>query len=231
MAASALRKRQFIDTTFELLGNTLAASRLVYYSVDPEQNLYDFVCMRTPADFIRSYVREMHAVDPLHVRRISSPDERVARMDIAVRHTPAQHISEYRRFLQHFDVVENIDLIFRHDDEIKAGLSVMWTSSDPRPTQVQFALADQLHRYIEFNLAGYLAPPRPDLERRAVQLFHLTRREAEVAKLLCCGRTNADIAACLGIGLATVKTHLIHIFEKTGVENRSGLVARLSAPH
>lgn len=231
MVSSELRKRQFIDTTFQLLGNTLDATRLVYYSVDPDQNLYDFVCSRVPAEFIRTYVREMHAVDPLHVRRIRSPEERVARMDLAVHHTPPQHIREYRQFLDYFDVVEIIDLIFRRDDEIKAGLSVMWTSGDPRPTQAQFSLADQLHRYIEFNLTDYLAPARQDLERRAIQLFHLTRREAEVAKLLCCGRTNADIASCLGIGLATVKTHLIHIFEKTGVENRSGLVARLAVRH
>lgn len=231
MASSELRKRQFIHNTFRLLGGTLAATRFAFYSVDREQNLHDFVCSRVPADFIRSYVREMYAVDPLHVRRVPSPEMRVARLDDAHEHAPAEHIREYEGFLRHFGVKDTIDLIFRHEDEIKAGLSVMWISSDPRPTRSSFALAEELHRYIEFNLAGYLQPGRPDPASRAMRLFHLTKREADVAKLLCCGRTNADIAACLGIGLATVKTHLMHIFEKTGVENRSSLVARLAAPH
>jgi DNA-binding CsgD family transcriptional regulator len=231
MATAELRKRQFIDSTFQLLGNTLGATRLVFYSVDREQNLYDFVPSRVPADFIRSYVREMYAVDPLHVRRIKSPDERVMRMNEACAHAPPSEVNEYRGFLGRYDVAETIDLIFRRDEEVKAGLSVMWTSSDRRPTQAHFSLADDLHRYIEFNLMDHIAPAKPDHGQRAMRLFHLTKREADVARLLCCGRTNADIAVCLGIGLSTVKTHVIHIFEKTGVENRSGLVARLAAPH
>ncbi len=44
----------------------------------------------------------------------------------------------------------------------------------------------------------------------------------EVVELLCCGRTNREIGECLNIGLATVKTHLIHIFEKLGVEDPLG---------
>lgn len=231
MASSELRKRQFIDSTFQLLGTTLSATRLAFYSVDREQNLHDFVCSRVPADFIRTYVREMHALDPLHVRRVPSPQMRVARLDDAHAHAPPEHVREYAGFLRHFGVIDTIDLIFRHDDEVKAGLSVMWIASDPQPTRASFALAEDLHRYIEFNLADHLSPARADPTSRAMRQFHLTRREAEVAKLLCCGRTNADIAACLGIGLATVKTHLMHIFEKAGVENRSSLVARLAAPH
>jgi ATP/maltotriose-dependent transcriptional regulator MalT len=31
--------------------------------------------------------------------------------------------------------------------------------------------------------------------------------------------------------MATVKTHLIHIFEKLGVETRSAVVALMSRPH
>lgn len=231
MASRELRKRQFVDTTFQLLSGTLEASRLVYYSVDADQNLYDFICARVPADLIRTYVREMHAVDPLHVRRIHSPEERVVRMDEASRREPAHEVMEYTSFLRRFDVVDQIDLIFRHENEIRAGLTVMWTGRDRRPTAPLFRLAEELHRYIEFNLADHIAPARDDRAARAMRVFHLTKREADVARLLCCGRTNADIAACLGIGLATVKTHLIHIFEKTGVENRSGLVARLAAPH
>ncbi|MDE2350648.1 MAG: helix-turn-helix transcriptional regulator, partial [Alphaproteobacteria bacterium] len=53
-------------------------------------------------------------------------------------------------------------------------------------------------------------------------------REVEVSGLVCCGRTNAEIAECLGLGLATVKTHLINIYRKLGIENRASLVALAS---
>jgi DNA-binding NarL/FixJ family response regulator len=51
----------------------------------------------------------------------------------------------------------------------------------------------------------------------------LTPREAEVAGLVEQGLRNRDIAHNLGIRTGTVKIHLKHIFEKTGVRGRYGL--------
>ena len=52
---------------------------------------------------------------------------------------------------------------------------------------------------------------------------HLTPRELEVAGLVEQGLRNRDIARNLGIQTGTVKIHLKHIFEKTGVRGRYGL--------
>ena len=49
----------------------------------------------------------------------------------------------------------------------------------------------------------------------------LTARELEVLTWLGRGKTNADIAAILGIRPATVGKHLEHIYPKLGVENRT----------
>jgi two-component system, NarL family, nitrate/nitrite response regulator NarL len=51
----------------------------------------------------------------------------------------------------------------------------------------------------------------------------LTPREHEVAGLVEQGLRNRDIARSLGIQTGTVKIHLKHIFEKTGVRGRYGL--------
>lgn len=51
----------------------------------------------------------------------------------------------------------------------------------------------------------------------------LTPREIEVAGLVEQGLRNRDIARNLGIQTGTVKIHLKHIFEKTGVRGRYGL--------
>jgi ATP/maltotriose-dependent transcriptional regulator MalT len=45
--------------------------------------------------------------------------------------------------------------------------------------------------------------------------------------VVCRGLTNEQIAWHLNIGLATVKTHLIHIFKKAGVETRGELISRM----
>ena len=52
---------------------------------------------------------------------------------------------------------------------------------------------------------------------------HLTPRELEVVGLVEQGLRNKDIAHSLGIQTGTVKIHLKHIFEKTGVRGRYGL--------
>jgi len=60
-------------------------------------------------------------------------------------------------------------------------------------------------------------------QSRAVQT-PLTAREAEVLELIQQGMRNKEIALRLGIRVGTVKIHLKHIFEKTGVHGRYGLV-------
>jgi two-component system nitrate/nitrite response regulator NarL len=51
----------------------------------------------------------------------------------------------------------------------------------------------------------------------------LTARELQVMELVERGLTNRSIGAALGIRTGTVKIHLKHIFEKTGIRGRYGL--------
>ncbi len=54
----------------------------------------------------------------------------------------------------------------------------------------------------------------------------LTPREAEILSLVAKGLSNPSIAAQLYIGESTVKTHLLHVFEKLGVSDRTRAVTR-----
>jgi DNA-binding NarL/FixJ family response regulator len=59
------------------------------------------------------------------------------------------------------------------------------------------------------------------MERRSRS--ELTSREQQVLELVEQGMKNKEIARELGIRPGTVKIHLKHIFEKTGVRGRYGL--------
>jgi DNA-binding NarL/FixJ family response regulator len=60
------------------------------------------------------------------------------------------------------------------------------------------------------------APPAP----------RLTPRETEVVRLVAEGLKNREIAARLDITAGTVKVHLMHVFEKTGLPDRHRLAGR-----
>jgi DNA-binding NarL/FixJ family response regulator len=64
--------------------------------------------------------------------------------------------------------------------------------------------------------AGPQAPAPPD---------GLTPREAQVLGHIAAGLSNTEIATVLFVSEATVKTHINHIFSKTGLRDRAQLVA------
>ncbi len=62
------------------------------------------------------------------------------------------------------------------------------------------------------------------LERRSAA--RLTPREKDIVQHVCGGLKNKEIAQALAITAGTVKVHLMHIFEKTGVKDRFELAVQ-----
>lgn len=89
-------------------------------------------------------------------------------------------------------------------------------------------LAPEVTRRVIARMAGRASdgPALPDQAdgaatgRHAALLAQLTDREAEVLGLVGAGLSNAEIAADLVIGEATVKTHVSSIFAKLQVRDR-----------
>jgi DNA-binding NarL/FixJ family response regulator len=88
---------------------------------------------------------------------------------------------------------------------------------------------DDLYRAIRATAAGQpaLAPAvaaRLMGKMRAPAEEKLSTRELEVLKLVSTGDSNGDIAQALHISEATVKSHLLHIFAKLNVADRTAAV-------
>ena len=227
MSLADARHRPFIDETMKLVSGALGAQRLVFYGVDRDCNLRDFVTQGVPDSMHQRYLRGMMAFDPLHIRRIAGHAGPLVRWRDATRYAPPEHVERYARFLRSYEGVDSLELMFRDGETIVAGLTVAWTERDAPPDRARFTLAATLQRYIEFSLLGRLASARSTWLEAACA-FGLTPREREIAELVCLGHTNAAIATCLGIATSTVKTHLLSIFEKCEADSRAGLVGRLS---
>lgn len=65
---------------------------------------------------------------------------------------------------------------------------------------------------------------RTDADGGQPEAPRLSARELDVLRLVSDGLSNPEIGASLFIGEATVKTHLLHVFEKLGVNDRTRAV-------
>jgi len=72
---------------------------------------------------------------------------------------------------------------------------------------------------------AYAARGRGERKRPATGWASLTPSELEVVRLVGEHLSNPEIAARLFVSRATVKTHLVHIFSKLGIDSRSALAA------
>ncbi len=70
-------------------------------------------------------------------------------------------------------------------------------------------------------------PCAPSTE--ALQSHGLTPRQAQVMRLVACGKPSHQVAAELRIEVATVEKHLEHIYARLGVSSRAAAIARVYA--
>jgi DNA-binding NarL/FixJ family response regulator len=164
-------------------------------------------------------------------------DEAVA---LAVQHKPDVVLMDLR--MPRCDGVEAARQLHAHDPSIK--VLMLTTYADDRSVigalragargyLTKDAGADEIHRALQSVVRGEAAidpavqhhlveaitsPPAPTLPDG------LTAREAEVLSLIAGGLSNAEIAERIFVSESTVKSHINHLFAKTGVRDRAQAV-------
>lgn len=103
---------------------------------------------------------------------------------------------------------------------VEAGASGYMLKDAP-PEQIHRAVRDAaagqtaLAPQVAARLMGRVRAPAPSLSAREIQLL----------EVLSTGQSNREMARSLFISEATVKTHLVHIYQKLGVDNRVAAVS------
>ncbi len=96
-----------------------------------------------------------------------------------------------------------------------------------RPAQREVLAALQPHLVNAYLLARSLASLEEAVADPGVFVrAGLAERQAEVLSLLAQGKSNAEIAAVLGLRLSTVKSYVEGVFDKLGVDNRHAALLR-----
>ncbi len=106
-------------------------------------------------------------------------------------------------------------------DEIRRAVLTVAAGQAQLDPSVQRRLLDAFGSGQHFAVAEPAEPAEP---APAGLPDELTPREAEVLAQIAAGLSNTEIAAALFVSEATVKTHINHIFTKTGLRDRAQLV-------
>ncbi len=169
----------------------------------------------------------MNSYDPLNVERLTRSGKRVATIERDWTLAPRCEFERYSAYMRDSGFNDVLDFVFWRDGTAFAGLGLLKAPEDPPITCETLRIAWSMQPYLEFNLARH--PDQRDHARklRMRQIFGLTDREIEIADQIVKGLTNQEIADELCISIGTVKTHLLNIFQKTDVSNRTMLSARL----
>jgi DNA-binding CsgD family transcriptional regulator len=230
-AASSARTDSLIDRfgdeTVKVVCRALGAEWGSFYRIGVGQRPFGFRTHGVPWEFGAAYARQdMQHVDPLHPFKLVPRKQRFLTIGDTRAENPERHRA-FLSFLHSYGAQDAAEMIFCHRGKAVAGLSIAWTDRKPdRRSTIE--LGSTLQAYVEFNLSTLwpdAGAPGAGSSDACASVF--TAREKEVIDVICRGFTNEQIAWHLNISLATVKTHLIHIFKKAGVSTRGELISRV----
>ncbi|MFZ6045530.1 LuxR C-terminal-related transcriptional regulator [Pseudomonas sp. CR3202] len=198
------------------------ASCFAFYRVDAQFRARDFQLLRMDARTHRDYLDHYRDFDPLQPALCR--DERHA--VVPLREAMARQAGDSRRIYQGFLVrhgIRDVVEVIAHDRQRPVvGISLLRTGNLSPFDSEELQRLDGLRGLLDLAVRHL-----PDAPSAQDGLTGFTPREQEIAFLLREGLSNKELARQLDLSLATVKTHLIHLFRKTGVRSRTELVRKL----
>ena len=166
-------------------------------------------------------LQQLEPIDPFSPRRAAACRATVmSAADVGGPDAYAQSMHGQR--LRAYGYGAPLVLYLWRDGRIVAGVGLLRESHAPPFDATAVRLVRQLQPLLEHAFGLAAEPPAP-LAGAGALAAGLTAREAEVARLVAGGASNAAIARSLCVSEATVKAHLTRVYAKLGVRSRTQL--------
>ena len=209
-------------------------SAIVFYRLDLSGEPADFELFGMPESMHRTYIARYRMLDPLHPSRCAAGERAVVTLASQLPDERRDASAYWTRFLRRHDVADVVEIWLRDEAGRTVGAFSLLRfgrgDADGNRTAGRFASGEidalaRLQPVAEAALAPLLRMRR-GIHRIGCE-ERLTYREEQIARLVRDGRSNKEIARDLALGQPTVKTHLMRMYRKLGVSNRTELVGAL----
>jgi DNA-binding CsgD family transcriptional regulator len=212
--------QEFALQTVNFARSMLNCSAAVFTWLDSHEQLLPHTQVGWPEETIKDYYTVFASSDPLNVYRLIKQRATVVTLKGAKREDSHSSWSDYQR---KYALADEVGFLFWAGDTPLACLSVIKKEGDsPFTTPEPFA---QMYDYMQHSFLLLPSVKKVQTDHILRNDFFLTDRELGVASLMTAGLSNKDIAESLGIELATVKSHVIRILGKLGIDSRAQLPA------
>ena len=218
---------RFQQESLNLVNSLLPLSSSGFYLVGPDLRHSGIVLREIDPSTERAYAASYREHDPLRPTLFARTDVRVACLDEEIPEADLLQSVYYREFMLPLEHRHVADMFFRSGTDIIAVLTMLRNSALGPFTATELQLLRRLQPFLEYTLNREYQPRRYRERESLGETYGLTERELDVVEFIVAGASNKVIARELQLSLATVKTHIQHIFQKAGVSSRTSLTALL----
>ena len=216
---------EFVEKSIEMLLSISHANSAAFYHIDKNCQTTEFTLYNISSAIHDDYVSRFADKDPLNPKLHASNNSYVLSYREVV-DQQAYGSTFLEDFLNHHGLGDAAEMFFRKSGAIFAGIS-LFRGESATFSEGDFGLLKRVHPFLEYTLQNIFLPHR-ELERtRLSEDYSLTAREMDIVDLIRSGASNKHIVKILSISIGTVKAHLVHIFEKVKVKNRTELISVL----
>ncbi len=220
---------QFQQEALELISGLLPITSSVFCLVDPDMKSKGVVLKDIKQETDQAYRIHYKELDPAHPSRLQDKDIHLQCLSRSMSTTELHNSDFYKEFLQPSNIEDAVDLFFRHEGMIVAVLTILRDVSLPKFKDCELNTLRAVQRFLEYTINSVYIPKRISQRKLLREKYNLTDRQLDVLEWIIVGAENKVIADELSVGLATVKTHLHHIYEKLAVSSRTKLLSKVFA--
>ncbi|NIB40343.1 helix-turn-helix transcriptional regulator [Pseudomaricurvus alkylphenolicus] len=218
---------QFQQQALKLIYELIPVTSAVFYLLDPDLREQGVALYNMDAEMEREYQDRFKTLDPLDPRKFHGTQDRVVTIDSLMPFHQLRQTVYFQDFMQPRDHRYVADMFLRQEGRVIAVLSCLRQESMEPFSEQELVLLRGLQPFLEYSLNLVYLPKRVGQRQSLKDKYGFTRRELDVLELLMTGATNKQLSSELNLSMATVKTHLQHVFRKASVSSRAELLSRV----